>query len=231
MFLNLDPVYWIMMGPVMILAIYAQIKVHTTFTNFSRVPTRRGLTGAQAAERVLKDAGIEDVEVKEVDGFLSDHYDPKARTLNLSPGVYRGNSVSAVGVAAHEAGHAMQHAHGYLAMKVRSFVVPAASIGSWVAIPLIFLGAILHTLGLIKLGIVFFTAVVIFQIVTLPVEFNASTRAKAALMNSGVVTTEEEAAGVRKVLSAAAMTYVAATMAAVMQLLYLVLSLSGSRDE
>ena len=225
--LYLDPVYWILIGPPMLLALFAQFKVQATFARYSRVATQKGITGAQAAQRILADAGIDDVKVEEVGGWLSDHYDPRSRTLRLSPGVYHSRSVAAVGVAAHEVGHAIQHAQGYAAMKLRTFMVPAASIGSWLAIPLIFIGFVFHSLDLVKFGIVFFGAVVAFQIVTLPVEFNASTRAKAALRTSGVVVTQEEESGVRSVLSAAAMTYVAATMVAVMQLLYFILLASG----
>jgi hypothetical protein len=217
---HFDPIYWILIGPAMLLAIFAQIKVQATFARYSRVATQRGITGAQAAQRILADAGIDDVKVEEVGGWLSDHYDPRSKTLRLSPGVYHSRSIAAVGVAAHEVGHAMQHAQGYAAMKLRTFMVPAASVGSWLAIPLIFIGFFINSLGLIKFGIVFFGAVVAFQIVTLPVEFNASTRARAALATSGVVVTQEEESGVRSVLSAAAMTYVAATMVAVMQLIY-----------
>ncbi len=218
-----DPLYWLLLGPAMLLALYAQIKVKTTFSRFGRVATRRGLTGAQAAERILSNAGIHDVKVEEVDGWLSDHYDPRSKTLRLSPPVYRSNSISAVGVAAHEAGHAMQHAERYVALTARSFLVPTASIGSWLAPLLILAGFLFNALGLIEVGIVVFAGVVLFQMVTLPVEFNASTRAKLALTTSGVVSSQDEEAGVRKVLSAAAMTYVAATLVAVMQLLYYVM--------
>ncbi len=218
-----DPVYWLFLAPAMLLAIYAQIKVKTTFSRFSRVATRRGMTGAEAAGRILSNAGIDDVKVEEVDGWLSDHYDPRTKTLRLSPGVYRARSVAAVGVAAHEAGHAMQHAEGYVAMKLRTVLVPAAMLGSWAAPLLILIGIFFQAVGMIELGILFFAGVVLFQIVTLPVEFNASTRAKVALATSGVVSSQDEEEGVRKVLSAAAMTYVAATLVAVMQLLYYVM--------
>ena len=158
-----DPVYWILLGPAMLLALYAQIKVKTTFARFSRVGTRRGLTGAQAAERILADAGIVDVKVEEVDGWLSDHYDPRSKTLRLSPGVYHSRSVAAVGVAAHEVGHAIQDAEKYVAMSLRTVLVPAAMLGSWVAPLMIIIGFVFHALGLIQLGIVFFAGVVLFQ--------------------------------------------------------------------
>lgn len=178
------------------------------------------MTGAEAAKRILGEAGISDVRVEVTQGFLSDHYDPRAKVLRLSPEVHGGHSIASVGIAAHEVGHAIQHAHGYAPLSLRSAMVPMAGFGSWLAMPLIFIGFIIGSLGFIKLGIVLFSAIVFFQIVTLPVEFNASTRAKACLANSGIVVTEDEARGVRKVLNAAAMTYVAAAIAAVMQLLY-----------
>ncbi|HUU43588.1 MAG TPA: zinc metallopeptidase, partial [Planctomycetota bacterium] len=165
--------------------------------------------------------------------WLSDHYDPRSKTLRLSPEVHGGRSVASVGVAAHEAGHALQHAHGYAPMSLRSAFVPVATFGSWLAFPLIFIGFLFASLELMKWGIILFGAIVVFQLITLPVEFNASKRAKAALANSGIVVTEEEAHGVSAVLSAAALTYVAAAVAALAQLLYFLLRsglLGGRRD-
>lgn len=215
-----DPLYLIMVAPAFLLALYAQAKVRSAYARFSRVTTRQGLTGGEAARRILDREGLSDVPVQQTQGWLSDHYDPRTRTLKLSPEVYAGRSVAAVGVAAHEAGHALQHASGYAAMQVRSFMVPAASIGSWMAWPMIVGGLFLHSMGLIQIGIILFAAMVVFQVVTLPVEFNASSRAKALLTTAGIVVTEQEAEGVRRMLSAAAMTYVAATVTAVMTLLY-----------
>ena len=229
----LDPLYWVIMLPVLVLSIYAQVKVKSAFAHYSRVGTRRGLTGAEAARRILGEAGIDDVTVEVTRGWLSDHYDPRSKTLRLSPEVHGGRSVASVGVAAHEAGHALQHAHGYAPMSLRSAFVPVATFGSWLAFPLIFIGFLFASLELMKWGIILFGAIVVFQLITLPVEFNASKRAKAALANSGIVVTEEEAHGVSAVLSAAALTYVAAAVAALAQLLYFLLRsglLGGRRD-
>jgi len=229
----IDPLYLIMMGPMLLLAIYAQIRVKSAYAQYSRVGTSRGLTGAEAAHRILRDAGVNDVEVEVTEGWLSDHYDPRSRVLRLSPNVFSGRSVASVGIAAHEAGHAIQHAEGYVPMALRSFIVPVASVGSNLAVPLIFIGFIFGLLGLVKAGIVLFSVMVLFQIVTLPVEFNASKRAKLALADSGIVTNEQEAHGVRAVLNAAAMTYVAAALTVLMQLLYFALraGLLGGRDD
>ena len=224
--------YWVFVGPAILLAIWAQIRVKSAFATYSRVRTARGLTGAQAAQEVLRDAGIHDVAVEQVGGFLSDHYDPRQRTLRLSPKVYSSPSVAAVGVAAHEAGHAIQHAHNYGPLALRSFLVPTASFGSWLAFPLIFIGFLFGSLGLAKIGIILFGGVVLFQLITLPVEFNASARAKRALASTGLVTDEQEMRGVSSVLTAAGWTYVAAALSALMQLLYFayILGLFGRRD-
>jgi len=217
-----DPLYFIFVGPALLISIYASIKVKSTFNKYSKIGTSSGFTGAQAAQRILAASGIRDVQIEPARGFLSDHYDPSKKVLRLSPEVYGGKSVASMGVAAHEAGHAMQDAKGYAPMKLRSLVVPMASIGSYLAFPLIFIGLIMNVLGLVKLGIIFFAGIVIFQIITLPVEFNASRRALAALSSSGVLMTEE-VSGARKVLSAAAMTYVAAALTAILQLLYFII--------
>jgi Zn-dependent membrane protease YugP len=222
MFLTLDPLYYIMVGPALLLSIFASIKVKSTFKKYSKVGTASGLSGAQAAMRILRSGGINDVEIEPTRGFLSDNYDPSKKMLKLSPDVFSGKSVASVGVAAHEAGHALQHASGYIPLKLRSTLVPVASIGSNLAWPILIIGFIFSSLSLIKVGIVFFGAAVAFQIITLPVEFNASRRAIAALSSSGVLMTEE-VSGARRVLSAAAMTYVAAAAAAVLQLLYFLL--------
>src|ERR1700754_5091150 len=201
------------------LGLWAQRRVKSTFEHFSRVPVRSGLTGAQAAAAVVRSSGLPDVEIRAVQGRLSDHYDPRSRTLNLSPDVGQASSVAALGVAAHEAGHAIQDARGYWPMRVRQTVVPVASVGSSLAFPLIFLGFILGSLGLVNVGLALFTAIVLFQLITLPVEFDASRRALVALGDGGLLTTEE-LGGAKQVLSAAAWTYVAAFVAAVAQLLY-----------
>ena len=223
LFYMIDPLYWMMVGPAILLALYAQLRVKIAFSRYSKVALRNGISGAEAAARLLARNGLDNVQIQPVRGFLSDHYNPRTRTLGLSPAVFAGRSVSAVGVAAHEAGHALQHAVGYAPMHLRSAFVPVAGLGSWLAWPLIFLGLILQSLAMVQVGIIVFSAVVLFQLITLPVEFNASTRAKRALVEAGIVTTAEEEAGVRSVLNAAAMTYVAAAAAAILQLLYFLL--------
>ena len=227
-----DPLYLIMVMPAFLLSLYAAFKVKATYAKYSKIPTIRGITGAQAAQNILRSAGIYDVAIEVSRGFLSDHYDPTKRVLRLSDNVYSGDSIASVGVAAHEAGHALQHAQGYAPMKLRSAIVPMASIGSNLSWFLLMFGFIFHAKGLVLLGIVFFTAVVLFQVVTLPVEFNASARALQALPAAGILS-EQEVPGARKVLNAAAMTYVAAAVTAVLQLLYFLFraGLIGGSDE
>jgi Zn-dependent membrane protease YugP len=205
------------------LGLWAQAKVKRTFARWSEVPVRNGMTGAQAAAEVIRSSGLPDVEIRAVEGRLSDHYDPRSRTLNLSRDVGAAASVAALGVAAHEAGHAIQDARGYVPMRIRQTVVPVASIGSSLAFPLIFLGFILGSLGLVNVGLALFTAIVLFQLVTLPVEFDASRRALVALRDGGLLQADE-LDGAKQVLSAAAWTYVAAFVAAVAQLLYFFLA-------
>ena len=217
-----DPLYIIMIAPALILSIFAQIKVKSSYSKYSKVPTSRGITGAQAAREILRAQGINDVGIELSRGFLSDHYDPRTRVLRLSETVYAGNSLASVGVAAHEAGHAIQHAHGYLPLKLRSALVPISSLGSNLAWPLLIIGFIFMAKSLILAGIIFFSLAVAFQLVTLPVEFNASFRALEALPQAGILS-DSEVAGARKVLSAAALTYVAAAASAVLQLVYFLL--------
>jgi Predicted Zn-dependent protease len=194
--------------------------------------SQSGYSGAKTAFNILKTNGIDDVSIEETTGFLGDHYDPRTKSLRLSPDVYRSNSLAAIGVAAHEAGHALQHAQGYAPLHLRSLLVPVASIGSNLAWPLLFIGFFLQSMMMVKSGVLLFSGVVLFQLVTLPVEFNASRRALAALRTTGLVS-EYEIDGSRKVLTAAAMTYVAAAAAAILQLLYFLLraGLLGSRDD
>lgn len=227
-----DPLYIIMFLPAFLLSIYAQIKVKSSYNKYSKIPTMRGVTGAQAAQQLLNAEGIGDVRVELTQGFLSDHYDPRTRVLRLSEGVYSGDSLASVGVAAHEAGHAIQHARGYAPMSLRSALVPMASIGSNFSWILLIIGFMLASKAMVSAGLLFFTAVVLFQIVTLPVEFNASSRALQALSVSGILS-ESEVSGARKVLSAAALTYVAAAAAAIMQLIYFLIRAGflGGRDE
>jgi uncharacterized protein len=214
-----DPLYLMIVGPALLLSIIAQIKVKSTFARFARVATARGMTGSEAAGQILRGHGLQNVGVQRAGGFLSDHYDPRVRVLRLSPDVYDGRSISSIGVAAHEAGHALQHAEGYFPLRIRSTLVPVAQVGSWLAWPLLFIGLIMSALSLVKLGIIFFAGAVLFQLVTLPVEFDASRRAIAVLGGQGILTASE-IDGTRKVLGAAALTYVAAAAAAMLQLLY-----------
>ena len=201
------------------LGLWAQRKVRRTFARYSEVPVRSGMTGAQAAAEVIRASGLPDVQIRFVEGRLTDHYDPRSRTLNLSPEVGQASSVAALGVAAHEAGHAIQDARHYLPMRVRQTFVPVASIGSQLAIPVIFAGLLLGAVGLTNVGLALFTAIVLFQLLTLPVEFDASRRALVALGDGRLLETDE-LDGARRVLGAAAWTYVAAFVASLAQLLY-----------
>jgi len=227
-----DPVYFLIVGPTMLLALWAQMRVKSSYGKWSRYAASSGMTGAQAAEHMLRNAGLRDVRVEQVQGFLSDHYDPRARKLRLSPGVYGSNSVAAMGIACHEAGHALQHANGYAPLALRNAIVPAAQIGSWLAWPMILFGMLLQMQNLALLGVIAFSLLVVFQIITLPVEFDASSRAKKQLKTLGILHSEQESKGVAAVLDAAAMTYVAATIGALAQLLYFALRLGllGRRD-
>lgn len=212
-----------------VLCIWAQMRVKSTYNKYSRVRSRSGLTGAQAAQKILQMSGIYDVRIEHIRGELTDHYDPANKVLRLSDSVYSSYSIAAIGVAAHECGHAVQHDKGYAPLSIRSALVPAANIGSKAGIPIIILGAILGmNQMLIQIGIWVFALAVLFQIVTLPVEFNASGRALAMLGNYGMLE-QDETRGCRKVLSAAALTYVAAAASAILQLLRLVLLFGNNR--
>ncbi|HHU49409.1 MAG: zinc metallopeptidase [Caldicoprobacterales bacterium] len=216
-----DPTFIILI-PAIILALYAQTKVQTTYSRYMRVPARSGMTGADAARELLRQNRVYDVKVERGNGRLSDHYDPRSKTLRLSPEVYGSTSLAALGIAAHEVGHAFQHANEYAPLRLRNAIVPIANIGSTLAFPLLFLGLLLDSLNLVMIGIIAFSLAVLFQLITLPVEYNASNRAIAALEAGGIIY-RDEAGPTRKVLSAAALTYVAATIMAVMQLLRLLL--------
>jgi hypothetical protein len=205
-----------------ILSLYAMSKVKGTFAKYSKVRSQKGVTGAEVARQILQNAGITDVVVQQVPGSLTDHYDPRTKTIRLSEPVFGKASISAVGVAAHEAGHAIQHNVGYAPLNFRSALVPLASFGSRAAIPLILLGAFMSIPSLIPVGIVLFSGAVLFQFVTLPVEFNASGRAMEMVESSGLLSYDETDSA-RKVLNAAALTYVAAACVAVAQLLRLLL--------
>jgi Zn-dependent membrane protease YugP len=203
----------------LVFGLWAQLQVKRTFKRYSAVPTTNGMTGAQAAAAVLRASGLDGVSIRPVAGRLSDHYDPRTRTLNLSEDVGQAATVAALGVAAHEAGHAVQDAQGYKPMRIRQTLVPAAQIGSQLWIFPAVLGLILGSLGLVNVGLVLFLAVVVFQLVTLPVEFDASRRALVALEGGGLLGTTE-LDGARAVLRAAALTYVAALAASIGQLIY-----------
>ena len=223
-----DPTYMLIVISALI-SLFAQFLVNSRFSKYSRVRSRSGMTGAQAAERILQSQGIYDVAIQRVSGKLTDHYDPRNKTLNLSDAVYASTSVAAVGVAAHECGHAIQHARGYAPLSFRSALVPVANIGSQLSWLFIILGIFFggsHTL--IMIGILMFSAAVLFQLVTLPVEFNASGRALKLLSETGILQ-KDEVSDTRKGLSAAALTYVAAATTAVLQLLRL-LRLFGGND-
>jgi Zn-dependent membrane protease YugP len=217
--------YWslILLAPALILGIYAQAKVSSSFRRYSQVPSARGLTGAQGARLVLDSAGLSAVGIEVAGSRLSDHYDPRSRTLTLSPEVGNSNSLAALGVAAHEAGHAMQHADGYVPFKFRSSLVPVANVGTNFGFILFFVGLVFFRSGLLmNIGIVLYAAAVLFTLVTLPVEFNASRRAMAQLSDRSILVADE-LGGAKKVLSAAALTYVAAALMAILQLVRLIL--------
>jgi Zn-dependent membrane protease YugP len=223
-----DPLYLIMMAPALVFIMFAQHRVTSTFKKYSEVRSNSGLTGAQVASEILRANNIYDVEVERVPGQLSDHYDPRVKKLRLSDSVYGSTSVAAIGVAAHEVGHAIQHNRGYVPLQVRSAIVPVASFGSNLG-PIMLIGGVL--LGLVELawlGVAFFAAGTLFALVTLPVEFNASSRAMAQVSNLGIFDRTEYDQG-RKVLNAAALTYVAGFAAAFLQLLYYIMLVTGMR--
>ncbi len=211
--------------PILLLAVVLGLAtqgwVNSSFRKYSKVPLATGLTGAEVARRMLDANGLHDVAIEQIGGKLTDHYDPRAKVLRLSQPVYGGRSVAAAGIASHEAGHAVQHARGFVFAAVRGALFPAARLGSNMAFPLIFLGVFTSLTGLVTVGVVLFGIAVLFQLVTLPVEFDASRRALASLSEGALVPTEQ-VAGARAVLTAAAMTYLAAALIAVMQLLYFV---------
>jgi Zn-dependent membrane protease YugP len=217
-----DPLDFLIVGPFLLLAAWASWRVRSTFTRFSSVGVRSGMTGAEAAAAVARAGGAE-VSIERHQGFLSDHYDPRSKTLRLSPEVHDGRSISAIAVAAHEAGHSIQDVKGYAWLGMRSKMVPISSFGSTAWIWVFLGGMIFNAPMLVNLGIVLFAVVVVFQLVTLPVEFDASNRAKLVLAQSGIVVNEQEKEGVAKVLNAAAMTYVAAALSSIATLVYLFL--------
>ena len=221
-----DPTYILILIGVL-LSMGASAKLNATYGRYSSVASRCGMTGAQAAQRILQSQGIYDVTVRHVSGRLTDHYDPRSKTVNLSDAVYGSTSIAAIGVAAHECGHAIQHNINYAPLNIRSAIVPVANIGSSLSWPIFLLGLILSIPALTTVGIVLFSLAVLFQLVTLPVEFNASSRALKMLESTGILSREENK-GAKKVLTAAALTYVAALASSILQLLRLII-LSGGR--
>ena len=225
-----DWTYLALVLPCLILSLWASSNVNSTFRKYSKQYSLRRLTGAEAAQRVLSANGVRDVRIEHVSGNLTDHYDPKSNVIRLSDQVYSNTSTAAIGVACHEAGHAVQYAEGYAPIKLRAAIIPVTNIGSRMALPLILLGLLFSSFGdtLIYLGIGCFSLSLVFQLVTLPVEFNASRRALQAI-ESGNLLTEEEQKGARKTLTAAASTYVAATAVSLAQLVRLLALFGGRR--
>lgn len=229
MFMFWDPTMLIII-PGLIIGMYAQSKVQSAYQKYSKIPSRRGVPGVQVAQALLQSQGIYDVKVEMGQGQLSDHYDPRSKTIRLSPAVYQGSTLASLAIAAHETGHAIQHNEGYMPLNLRSTIAPAVQFASAAAIPLFILGLFL-SMTLARVGIYLFSAVVVFQLVTLPVEFNASSRAMNALEGQGFIS-QEEVKGTQSVLSAAALTYVAAVVVSLLQLVRLlaIAGMRGGRD-
>lgn len=222
---GLDPLYFLMLAPALLLGFWAQSRVRSTFAQAQRV--RAPMTGAAAARYILDSAGLRDIAIEPVQGILTDHYDPRHKVLRLSPEVYGESSMAAVGIAAHEAGHALQDARRYVPLVVRNAAVPVANFGGGISMFLLIAGALIGMAEIIWLGILLYSGVVFFQVVNLPVEFDASNRAKAQLDQLGIVPIQQQEF-VRKVLNAAAWTYVAGTLQAVLTLVYFILRFGGS---
>ena len=230
---GIDWTYVVLVLPCLILSLWASARVTSTFKKYSNQISRRGITGAQAAQRVLQAYGVSGVQIARISGNLTDHYDPRSNIIQLSESVYDNSSTAAIGVACHEAGHAVQYAQGYVPIRLRAAIIPITNIGSRLAMPLILIGLLFTALGsfsqtIIYIGIACFALSLVFQLITLPVEFNASRRAMEAIETADLLTAEEQK-GAQKTLSAAAMTYVAATAVSLMQLLRLI-TLFGRRN-
>ncbi len=229
---GIDIYYILLVVPALILSVVAQIRVKSVYKKMSQKLNSTGLTGEMAARAVLLHYGIRDVSIERVNGKLSDHFDPRSKVIRLSDGVFQSCTVAAVGIAAHEAGHAAQHAQGYVPIKIRNAIVPVCNVASWVGIPLALIGYYMSMEPLIYVGLALYSLIMIFQLVTLPVELNASRRALAVIEQEGLLPSQEEMAGAKKVLTAAAMTYVAALATSLANLLRLVLIFTsrGRRD-
>ncbi len=223
-----DPIYFIFALPALLLALYAQFKVQSAYSRYSRIRNRLGIDGVRAAEILLRHNGLYGVNIEGVRGMLTDHYDPRTKTLRLSAGVARVPSIAAIGIVAHEIGHATQDAENYLPLKIRSGLVPMVNLGSWLGPILFFAGWLLNAFDLAALGLILFSLGAVFALVTLPVEFNASRRALKMLREANLVS-PEELKGVKSVLSAAALTYVAALAQAISTILYYAFLLTGLR--
>ncbi|PKO18538.1 MAG: zinc metallopeptidase [Chloroflexi bacterium HGW-Chloroflexi-10] len=222
-------IYLLFSLPALLLGFWAQIKVKSALAKYSKIRSNTGFSGADVARKMLDSNGLYDVKVEETSGFMGDHYDPRSKTLRLSPAIYRTPSIAAAGVAAHEAGHALQDHTDYVPLRLRTAMVPTVQFGSWLG-PIIFIGGlVLNFQGLAWAGLILFAATALFALVTLPVEFNATNRAKAWLTTSGIIY-QQESQGINKVLDAAALTYVAAAIQAISTLLYYAFLLLGSRD-
>ena len=214
-----DPMYFVFIIPAVALSLWASWRVKVNFKKYSRVQSSRGISGAQAAAELLQRAGIQDVQIVRTGGMLSDHYNPLTKKLALSEDVYNSSSIAAIGIATHEAGHALQHAENYGPLWIRSLLVPTASVGSSIGYMVMLVGLFLSSTNMVLVGAVLFSAVLLFQIVTLPVEFNASSRAKTLVVEHGIILPQERV-GVDAVLNAAALTYVAAAISTLLTLLY-----------
>lgn len=224
----LDFSYIIFILPALLFGLWAQLRVNTAFNKYSRIANSRGYTGAETAKYILEQNGIYDVTIRHISGNLTDNYNPKNKTINLSDSVYNSASVAAVGIAAHETGHAIQHAVSYFPIRLREMVIPVTQIGSWVYMPLLLLGMLFSSQTMIDVGIIMFSMIAVFQLITLPVEFNASNRAIKTI-REGELLYGQELSGAKSVLKAAALTYVAALVSSLAQILRLMVLFGGSR--
>lgn len=225
----LDPLYFVLVVPFIIISMIAQYKVKSTYKRYAAIQNFRGLTGAAAAQQVLSYYGITDVTIRQISGTLTDNFNPTNKVISLSGDIYNGTSIAAVGIACHEAGHAAQHAENYAPIKIRNSIIPICNIGSTIGLPLAILGYILGFGPLVYVGLILYAAVFVFQLVTLPVEFNASSRAMKVIKETNLLF-EDEVDGARSVLTAAAMTYVAAMLVSLGNLLRFIIRFSGRRN-
>ncbi|MDD6395195.1 MAG: zinc metallopeptidase [Firmicutes bacterium] len=229
MFYGIDYYYIVLVLPAVLIALFAQVKVKSAYSKYSRIGNSRGITGAQAARMILDSHGLQHVQIAAIPGEMTDNFNPRTNIVSLSQGVYNGTSIASIGIAAHEVGHAIQHSENYVPNKIRSALVPVTNFGSSISIFMILLGLVLGFSVLAYLGVILYSTAALFQLVTLPVEFNASSRAMKHIREMGIAN-EADAKGVRKVLSAAAMTYVAALLTSVAQLVRLLLIVNRRSD-